>query len=356
MTTATEQSNTLPTPYYQSEGMTLYHGDVLEVLREIPDQSIQCVVTSPPYWSLRDYGADGQIGMEPTLGEYIAGMVDVFAEVRRVLAVDGTCWLNLGDTYAGGGRGGNPDESVHKKQSSNAGTLYSPFAVPDGLKRKDLIGVPWRVAFALQEDGWWLRSDIIWSKPNPMPESVTDRPTKAHEYIFLLTKSERYFYDAAAIREPAKDDGRGPGLQSPYAPPVLAAHRGARHDYNGKHKTDKQRGHSRRHAGFNDRWNAMTREEQQALGANKRSVWTVATKPYTGAHFATFPPKLIEPCILAGSRAGDVVLDPFMGSGTTAFVAQKHGRRSMGIDINAEYLDLAIERNAQKTLWFGGVA
>lgn len=323
----------------------LYVGDALEVLRTLPDESVQCCVTSPPYWGLRDYGVEGQLGLERTPEEYVAKVVTIFQEVRRVLRDDGTLWLNLGDSFNSIG---------HKKSSSGYGTTglaggvaqeHTPLRRENsapGLKHKDLVGIPWRVAFALQADGWYLRSDIIWSKPNPMPESVTDRPTKAHEYVFLFSKSQRYFYDADAIRTPATspttkmpdgwDTGRG-------------AHGSFHREGREKgRKTDKQRGHVRRHAGFNDRWDSLSKAEQQAMGANARSVWTIATKPYPNAHFATFPPELAERCIKAGTKPTDTVLDPFGGSGTTAAVATGLGRNAIHIDLNSEYLHLAIDR------------
>jgi DNA modification methylase len=278
--------------------------------------TVQTCVTSPPYYGLRDYGTPGQLGLEQTPAEYVANMVAVFREVWRVLKDDGTCWLNLGDSYAtspagnkswSNGVGTNKHyekESIHSKDKKGYGDC----------KPKDLLGIPWRVAFALQDDGWYLRSDIIWHKPNPMPESVTDRPTKSHEYIFLLTKSARYFYDNDAIKEKAetkphsfgwKTTPHETGIRQINRSDVIAAPDGRR---------------------------------------NRRSVWTVATQPYPGAHFATFPPKLIEPCILAGSRKGDIVLDPFSGSGTTGRVAAQYGREYVGLELNPEYIKLAPER------------
>lgn len=347
--------------YYQDTHTTLYHGDVLEVLKGFPTESVQTCVTSPPYLGLRNYKVDGQIGLERTPEEYVCKIVEVFREVQRVLRKDGTCWLNLGDSYngyPGNVTRGGPLNGVnqHARASFPSGYgLLSP-----ALKPKDLIGIPWRVAFALQTDGWWLRSDIVWSKPNPMPESVTDRPTKAHEYIFLLTKAERYFYDAEAIKEPVaistiprmyrgvsdshKNVNGAPG-QTPHS---INQPRANGVGY-GKHQ-DKQRGHSRRHAGFNDRWDLMTKDEQSALGRNKRDVWEVATMPYPEAHFATFPEELIKPCILAGSREGDTVLEPFAGSGTTLAVSKALGRRSIGIELNADYCKLAQKRIGAVTL------
>lgn len=264
-------------------------GDALEQLRETPDESAQCCVTSPPYWALRDYGVDGQLGLEETPDEYVAKLVAIFDEVRRVLRPDGTLWLNLGDSYAANTLIGAPQHGRAAVQRRRK---------PHGdCKPKDLIGIPWMVAFALRADGWYLRRDIIWSKPNPMPESVTDRPTSAHEYLFLLSKSSRYFYDAAAIREQPVWEGQNRSEREPVQSrmPDTAPHKGLR--------SDKQRGHGRRHEGFNARWDSMSKEEQQALGRNKRSVWTIATRPYPEAHFATFPPDLVEPCIGGGNGA-----------------------------------------------------
>jgi len=287
--------------------MTITCGDVTQVLPTLPDGCVQCCITSPPYWGLRDYGVEGQLGLEPTTGEYVEKMVAVFREVRRALRDDGTLWLVLGDSYAGGGRACDTD-----KQRSNKGTInMPPGIVPPGLKPKDLVGIPWRVAFALQADGWYLRSDIIWSKPNPMPESVRDRPTKAHEYVFLLTKSAKYYFDQEAVRE----QGIYTGLPD-------------RKLYDAKWGSD---------------------HDQQAFKVmngrrNIRSVWTIPTQPYPEAHFATFPEALVEKCLLAGSAEGDTVLDPFMGSGTVALVAVKHRRNYIGIEFNPEYVELANRR------------
>ncbi len=295
-------------------------------------ESVHCIVTSPPYWGLRDYGVDGQIGLEPTPEEYVANMVGIFHELRRVLRDDGTLWLNLGDSYANDGKWGGTTGGKH------AGALHGQNVGrgkrDTGLKPKDLVGIPWRVAFALQADGWWLRQDIIWSKPNPMPESVTDRCTKSHEYIFMLSKSARYYYDQESIKEPA--------IYCDQENPDAAVYKDAR-SFDGKH-TDKQRGHGRRHAGFNDRWDRMTREQQCSAMRNRRDVWTVATAPYKGAHFATFPPDLIKPCILAGCPQGGTVLDPFLGSGTTAQVAIETGRNYIGVELNPKYIELAERR------------
>ena len=322
-------------------------GDVREKLAEIPDASVQTCVTSPPYWGLRDYGMDGQLGLNGTPHGYARDMVDVFAAVRRVLRPDGTLWLNLGDSYqnAKGQAGG-----VDPKQPARRHGLRPQDVTVAGLKPKDLVGIPWRVAFALQDDGWYLRADIIWAKPNPMPESVNDRPTKAHEYLFLLAKSKRYYYDADAIRTPfspstlrefedgydgqATKDYAGAGAQNPSDVKARIIQRAR----------DKQRGHGRRHAGFNDRWDAMAKDEQQMGGANCRSVWTIATQPYPDAHFATFPEALPERCIKAGSRVGDTVLDPFTGSGTTGAVAIRHQRNFIGTELNPAYVELARKR------------
>jgi DNA modification methylase len=304
-------------------------------------------VTSPPYLGLRDYGHPGQIGLEKTPTEYVATMVEVFRCVRDILSDDGTLWLNLGDSYA---RTGGTDRKVSASAmvGSTRNTLVqmsdrTQKASDYGLKEKDLIGIPWMLAFALRADGWYLRQDIIWSKPNPMPESMTDRCTKAHEYLFMLTKNARYYYDHEAIKTPAKESSVQQLSQDVESQTGSTRVPGKT---NGDMKAvgGKQRGHSRRHDGFNDRWDGMIKDEQTQLGANKRSVWTVATRPYKGAHFATFPPALIEPCVLAGSRPGDIVFDPFMGSGTTAQVALQHGRQYLGCELNPEYEALQNER------------
>ena len=302
---------------------TILHGDVLDKLKEIETESIQCVVTSPPYWGLRDYGSDGQLGLEETPEEYVENMVKVFREVKRVLKDDGTCWLNLGDSYAGnnsrasdGGRAGygTKREGVFNNLSGH-------------LKPKDLVGIPWRVAFALQADGWYLRQDIIWHKPNPMPESVTDRCTKSHEYIFLLTKSAKYFYDNDAIAEQSLEYGKDKRSD-------LGNIR-----YDGKRTLDK--------SGKNGQGSFVTINQTR----NKRSVWKINTKPYKEAHFAVFPPKIPEICIKAGSKEGDTVLDPFFGSGTTGWVAQRLGRKWIGIELNAKYIKIAEKRFAQRELF-----
>lgn len=328
------------------ERLSILQGDCRETLKTLPNASVQCCVTSPPYWGLRDYGVAGQIGQEPTPEEYVAAIVAVFREVHRALKDDGTLWLNLGDSYTSGGRK-TRDPGQSKNHQAMENWTAGRADTPDGLKPKDLIGIPWMVAFALRADGWYLRSDIIWSKPNPMPESVTDRPTKAHEYIFLLSKSQRYFYDSEAIKEPmslSSEERLAQDIESQTE--SVRANGGAKTNGTMKAvgKVDKQRGHSRRHAGFNERWDAMEKGEQCSGMRNKRSVWSVAPANFKEAHFATFPPDLIKPCILAGSRVGDVVLDPFGGSGTTGMVALELGRRAVLCELNPEYVKLSERR------------
>ena len=328
-------------------------GDCAQTLKEIPDNSVQCCVTSPPYFGLRDYGHDDQIGLEKTPEEYIAKLVNIFREVRRVLKDDGVLWVNIGDSYAGSQKGIGADGKVYggEKQRTNNGSISimeRPLKASEiGLKSKDLIGIPWMLAFALRADGWYLRQDIIWNKPNPMPESVKDRCTKAHEYIFLLSKSQKYFFDAEAISEPITDSSAIRLLQN----------------------IAEQEGSSRVPGKTNGNMKAVVRKDfDSSMGGggttfvghsgyrkadgtlivkptrNRRSVWTVTTKPYKGAHFATFPPELIEPCILAGSKPGDTILDPFGGSGTTAGVAIKHGRKTILCELNSDYRHLMVER------------
>lgn len=260
---------------------TIMEGDALKALQLLPSCSVQCVVTSPPYWGLRDYGIDGQIGLENILPQFINRLIAIFDEVKRVLRDDGTLWLNIGDGYTSGNRG---YRATDKKNPARAMNVRPD--TPEGLKPKDLQGIPWRLAFALQNDGWYLRSDIVWHKPNAMPESVKDRPTRAHEYLFMLTKSESYYYDYEAVKE-------------------VGLHGGLR---------------------------------------NRRSVWEINTQPFPEAHFATFPPKLIEPCILASSKPGDFVLDPFFGSGTVGVVCLQHGRHYVGVELNPDYVLLAASR------------
>lgn len=264
-----------------SQFTELIIGDSRKVLSEIASNTFQCCITSPPYWGLRDYGIDGQIGAENIVNTYIDDLVKVFREVRRTLKDDGTLWLNIGDSYTSGNRKWRDSDKKNPAREMS----YRP-PTPEGLKPKDLIGVPWKVAFALQADGWYLRSDIIWNKPNCQPESVKDRPTRSHEYIFLLTKSEKYYYDYQAIREPANN----------------------------------------------------------AVLKNKRSVWNINTNGFKGAHFAVFPPELVKQCMLAGSSKGEVVLDPFFGSGTVGIVAESLERKCIGIELNSEYGEIAKER------------
>jgi DNA modification methylase len=392
----------MTTPFYTDDWLTLYGGDCRDVLAGLPADSVDCVVTSPPYWGLRDYGSDGQLGLERTPEEYVANMVAVFREVRRVLKPSGTCWLNLGDSYArDSGKSPTVRHVDGRAKNFDPSAAGRPQASDYGMKPKDLVGIPWRVAFALQADGWYLRSDVIWSKPNPMPESVTDRPTKSHEYLFLLTKSARYYFDADAVREPhvTASNLRDPGKEA--------------YGTVGR-KTPLSPG---------------AREFNHPNGRNIRSVWNIATRPYPGAHFAVFPPELPERCIKAGSSEkgvcpecgapwervveriggpppGDhrkregydgtrkaahatgtvdgsalsneyrkhgfptynttgwqatcghvsypqtpsVVLDPFGGSGTVGMVANRLSRRAILIDLNPEYLKQQMKRNAQTPL------
>jgi DNA modification methylase len=289
-------------------------------MRAMQPGSVQTCVTSPPYFGLRDYGHPGQIGLEQTPDAYVAAMVEVFRCVRDVLADDGTLWLNIGDSYASTGGHSSIGATSQRANRSNVDVQNARkgYAGGDGIKTKDLIGIPWMLAFALRADGWFLRQDIIWHKPNPMPESVRDRCTKAHEYVFLLSKSDRYYFDSEAMKEPAVSS-------APSGRPYLDQTEG---NVLGCAKTPQ--------SGLKDREPSETR--------NRRSVWTVATRPYKGAHFATYPPALIEPCILAGSRPGDIVLDPFGGSGTTAQVALEHGRRAVLCELNPAYEALIAER------------
>lgn len=409
-------------------------GDCRDILPTLPGNSVQCVVTSPPYFGLRDYGTaqwdggdpecghseragqtvnlaksvystrggakkiaetpdiqyrdtcgkcgavriDAQIGLEPTVDAYVAELVAVFREVRRVLRDDGVLWLNLGDSYNAQPGQRKTTDKAGPKQMSNTASPDAPSRFDPTLKPKDLIGVPWRVAFALQADGWWLRQDVIWSKLNPMPESVTDRCTKAHEYLFLLTKSARYYYDAKAIAEPTTWDlatskmpdgwdtgsgGHGSFHRNGREKGAPASHRGSRLDH-GK-TADHQMGRAQSGPRFGGAkygdsddplyatksGNVYTGQETR----NKRSVWTIATQPYSDAHFATYPEALVEPCILAGSREGDTILDPFGGSGTTGRVATRLNRRAILIELNPEYIGLIEKRTAQRGLDFAGL-
>ena len=354
----------------------IHCGDCLEVLQSFPDESVDCCVTSPPYYGLRDYGIDGQIGLEPSPDEYVAKLVEAFREVRRVLKKEGSLWLNLGDSYASMGRSGR-DESpgvgakqeispIHTKVKWHAGD-GSKFqwripAFDSFLKPKDLIGIPWRVAFALQADGWWLRSDIIWAKGNPMPESVTDRPTKAHEFVFLLTKSARYYYDNEAVKE-------GSVTNDPRRPYTS---KGA-WDLDGRPKETRHSGEPRLNGDFTKRnrrsvWTIKStgnREKEclyilssdlspidklasikEMLSGKQSDVWRINTKPFSAAHFAVMPEALVEPCILAGCPEGGIVLDPFFGAGTVGAVAQRLCRHWIGIDINPGYNEMAKQRIA----------
>ena len=367
-------------PYYETAEGSIYCGDALEILKSMDSCSVQCCITSPPYWGLRDYGTatweggdseckhiasigghlkdssasirggankvseaqkllykelclkcgakriDNQLGLESTPEEYVAKMVEIFREVRRVLKDDGTVWLNLGDSYVSGKSryssvaqtiaGHSRNEPVNGNRPDLKGHSF--------LKDKDLCGIPWRVAFALQADGWYLRQDIIWHKPNPMPESVTDRCTKSHEYIFLLSKKAKYYYDADAIREPLTENSD------------MA--------YRRKLRCGRKYGTKRPYQDNQPLSYASTKADENATHKNKRSVWTVTTKPYKEAHFATFPIALIEPCILAGTDTGDIILDPFFGAGTTGMAAYKHDRKFVGIELNPEYVEIAAKR------------
>lgn len=302
----------------------ILHGDCLEKLKSIEDNSIDCCVTSPPYWGLRDYGVEGQLGLEKTPYEYVDSLVKVFIEIRRVLKKEGTLWLNLGDTYCGGGnnRGSRSDFKFSTKQATNRGAVgqVSKYGVrsykSETIKPKDLVGIPWRVAFALQENGWYLRQDIIWHKTNPMPESVKDRCTKSHEYIFLFSKSRKYYFDSENIKE--NSNGSKP-----------AGNKISRNMNKGR---------------INKEGWSFDPAKSVPEFRNRRSVWTVATKPFKGAHFATFPEALIEPCILAGCPVNGTVLDPFMGSGTVAVVSKKHNRKWLGIELKKEYVEIIQRR------------
>lgn len=327
-------------------------GDCRDTLTNLEDQSVHCCVTSPPYFGLRDYGNDGQIGLEGTPGEYIDALVSAFREVWRVLRDDGTVWLNLGDSYVTRPHGSIGASTLDGTRNSQAEYRRSHArrskSVPEGLKHKDLIGIPWRVAFALQEDGWYLRQDIIWAKPNPMPESVRDRCTKAHEYLFLLSKGPNYYYDHEAVKEPAASswspdnqktpDGwdTGPGSHGSY-------HKNGREK--GKYSTRYSFARISKTSNGDHGQKPQHRPDREAISydaprRNRRSVWTIPTKPYKGAHFATFPPDLVEPCVLGGCPEGGTVLDPFGGSGTTAGVALALARDAIICELSEEYATL----------------
>lgn len=334
----------------------IIHGDSRAALEFMPSQSVHCIVTSPPYWGLRDYGVDGQIGLEASVAEHMAILVDLFREARRVLRDDGTLWLNYGDAYASAPNGrsaadtksvGNDDRTFRDKPISTVGGVFKP---------KDRMLLPARLAIALQEDGWWVRDEIIWHKPNPMPSSVKDRTTPAHEMIYLLSKRPRYYFDQEAILEPATESTKARLAQN------LAAQKGSDRANGGvradrpmkavarapKYKTldigaALNSSTARRTEGFNDRWDNGGAERTSGM-RNPRSVWTVSPKGFKEAHFATFPPDLIRPCILAGCPEGGTVLDPFFGAGTTGLVAQQHGRNCIGIELNADYIGIAKRR------------
>ena len=329
----------------------VYLGDCLDVMRSFPDESIDCCVTSPPYFRLRDYGAEGQIGLEDSPEAYIDKLVCLFREIRRALKKDGTLWVNIGDSYVGSGKGAAnyPDNAKKYKQGTNKGMLGAAATVKkisgSIYKDKDLIGIPWMLAFALRADGWYLRQDIIWHKPNPMPESVTDRCTKSHEYIFLLSKSKNYYFNNEAIQEEAITQGRTEG-----------------HAFGGKKYGENEERQFRRYSGKEyvartkncqyDGQRLNTVHIRREMGIydegyairNKRDVWSVNVKPNKEAHFATYPEELITPCILAGCPENGVVLDPFMGSGTTGIVARKLSRNFVGIELNPEYQKMATRR------------
>jgi len=311
--------------------VTILQGDALEKLKTLEDESVHCCVTSPPYWGLRDYGVDGQIGLESTPEEYVAKMVEVFREVRRVLREDGTLWLNLGDTYNanyGLGFDTNKDGGARKKVASLGPSFPREQQPRNGLPTKNLFGIPWRVALALQTDGWYLRQDIIWHKPNAKPESAKDRCTTAHEYLFLLSRAARYYYDQDAIREPNQ-------------PSTIER---------AKYAWCK----ARTKASMYQEINGLNREGEyppiNQKGRNRRSVWTIPTQPYSEAHYATFPHRLVEPCIMAGCPPGGIVLDPFAGSGTTGQVAQDLGRNAILIELNPEDMRRIKQRIAQPSM------
>ena len=316
-------------PYYQDGSVCLWLGDALRVLEGMPESSVDCVVTSPPYYGLRDYGVDGQIGLEDTPDEYVDRLAAVIHETARVLKDDGTLWLNLADSYAGSGKGRRTDGTrgtATGKQASDRGACSGRLNRPcRTVRRKSLLGIPWRVAFRLQDDGWILRSEIIWHKHNSMPESVRDRPTRAHETVFLLSRGEHYYYDAYAVRQPLAE----------------SSVRRLSQDVAAQHGSDRLPGKD----------NGPMKAVGSALGRNLRDVWDINTTPFTGAHFAVFPEALPATCITAGCRPGGVVLDPFSGSGTTGLAALKAGCRYVGIDISRDYLDLSLHtRLAQGTL------
>ena len=304
-----------------STQVKMFQGDALTTLKKLPDDFVQCCVTSPPYFNLRDYGVEGQIGREQTPEEFIDKLVEVFNEVKRVLKPDGTCWINIGDTWAANRTYQVPSTKGGKKHSESQANGGSGSKVPPGYKSKDLIGVPWMLAFALRKAGWYLRQDIIWHKPNAMPESVKDRCGKSHEYVFLLSKSEKYYFDYQAIQEDSLNAGQTVKL-------------GEKSFSKGQAKG----------ANVAESGSALSDTYTVKDKKNKRSVWSITTKPLKEAHFAPFPKDLVEPCILAGTKEGDIVLDPFGGSGTTGLVAQELGRKCILIELNPEYVEIANRR------------
>ena len=333
-------------------------GDARERLRELPAASVQCAVTSPPYWRQRDYGVAGQIGLELTPEEYVERLREIFAEVRRVVRDDGTLWLNIGDKWAadtkwGGSTGGKHVAALHGQVNGMRGRVST------GLKDKDLVGVPWMLAFALRADGWFLRQCNIWAKPNCMPESVTDRSTISHEYVFHLSKSGDYFYDIDAARTPFTPSSETRLAQNVDAQESSARGNGGRKT-NGPMKavqhSDKQRGHTRRHQGFNERWDAMERTAQVGSGANLRSVWWIAPSTDPESHFAMMPAALAEICIVSASRPGDTILDPFGGAGTTGLVADRLKRNAILIELNPAYAAMAERRIAKDAGMFADVS
>ena len=340
----------------------IYCGDALKVLKSLPDKSVNCCVTSPPYWGLRDYGVDGQIGLEESIDEHLKNLVAVFREVRRVLRNDGTLWVNYGDAYSGSWKGkrkkGAPITGIQK---SHKGSYESPTPIlKSGLAPKNLFGLPWRLAFALQDDGWILRSDIIWEKPNATPESTKDRPTKAHEYIFLLSKKPKYYYDHEAIKEDrTSNEDANTFRGGSYVKNDIDNQGLGSRKVKGNKKYDFIRPNSK---GALVPGNTDPKRAERAERAdthlipkrNRRTIWKVATKPFKEAHFATFPPDLIRPCILAGCPENGTVLDPFFGAGTTGLVAIEENRRFIGIELNPEYVELAKSRLRKKAFSRGG--
>ncbi len=324
------------------EKNTIINGNSLEVLKSLPDNSIDCCVTSPPYYALRDYGCDGQIGLEETPEKYIESLCDVFSEVRRVLTPEGTLWLNIGDSY-NGNKVGNT-EVVKNKKVSESNDFHKKLW--SGAKPKDLIGIPWMLAFALRSQGWYLRQDIIWHKPNPMPESVTDRCTKSHEYIFLMSKSQKYYFDYEAIQEPCADQNRTNYACGNRTNGINKDRND--NDFGERSKNWKPRTKNCQYDGQKPNSFHLSREngepDKEYYVRNKRDVWSVNVKPCSEAHFATYPFELIKPCILAGCPENGIVLDPFMGSGTTAIVARSLNRNYLGIELNPEYIKIAHRR------------